>query len=110
MVDWDSDDGSDTYGRALEEYLEVELQLESLIDNEAPDSINVPLHKCTKSELGLTEDGTSKFFPINPELKVDLVNYSDLFFCFDNAAYARIAGNFNSVTSSNLALSLKIPE
>ena len=70
----------------------------------------MPLHKCTSGELGLTDDGTSKFYPINAEMKVDLENYADLFFCFDNAAYGRIAGDFNSVTSSNLAINLKIPE
>ena len=110
VIDWESDDGSDAYERPLEEYLEVELLLETLIDNETQDPIKVPLHQCTKSELGLTEDGTSKFYPINPELKKDLELYYERFFCFDNTAYGKIAGDFNSVTSSNLAINLIIPE
>ena len=33
VIDWNSDDGLDDYGRPLEEFLEVELHLEILVDN-----------------------------------------------------------------------------
>ena len=69
-------------------------------NNPEIENIELELHKCSRGELGLEEDGTSNsqatFYPIAEAQKSLFKVISKTFFCFDDPSLIELAGGIDT--------------
>ena len=67
------------------------------------------VHKCSEEELGLTDSGDSKFYPIIDEIKSTVENMKSVFYCFDQSS-VKIMNDDNSNQANFLSIQFRVPE